>query len=257
MKQRVSPVETRQPNGTQVTGAAGSAAREPADNAKTATSAVRAAEVEPRRGDRWAKLVSDPVHAPEHLALAAVEIIGPRARQWAAAVSADYPSAGPAALARLAGRQFTRFGALASIFGAVSGSYAAIALLAGRALTDAELVLHLAAAHGLDPTDPRRAVDMLVITGVHETAAEAEAAIAAAGRDSQGVGSGDAVWRLSRLVIPQAATWTALRSINRAYPGTSLLAAFLSSTTAAQATAARATSYYRYTQLSQDSGRAV
>ncbi|MCO8275383.1 hypothetical protein M1L60_32850 [Actinoplanes sp. TRM 88003] len=220
---------------------------------------VRESQVETWGGDRWAKLVSDPVHAPEHLALAAVEIIGPRAQQWAAATSADYPTAGPAALARLAGRQFTRFGALTSVFGAVSGSYAAIALLAGRALTDAELVLHLAAAYGLDPTDPRRAVDLLVITGVHETAAEAEAALKAAARDTQGAPSGDAVWRLSRLVIPQAAAWTALRSINRAYPGASLLAAFLSSTTAAQATTARATSYYRkgQTQLSHDSGRAV
>ncbi|MCY1141421.1 hypothetical protein OWR29_25770 [Actinoplanes sp. Pm04-4] len=231
----------------------------PSDSAvEESLAPVRGAEVDRAAGDRWARLISDPAHAPEHLALAAVDVIGPRAREWAASTSAAYPTAGPAALARLAGRQFTRFGALTSVFGAVSGSYAAIALLAGRALTDAELVLHLAAAHGLDPTDPRRAVDLLVITGVHETAEEAEAAVSAAAQETHATPNGDAVWRLSRLVVPQAAAWTALRSINRAYPGTSLLAALLTSTTAAQATTARATSYYRrQTQLSHDSGRAV
>ncbi|WP_250031732.1 hypothetical protein [Paractinoplanes maris] len=195
--------------------------------------------------DRWAKLISDPAHAPELLALAAVETIGPRAREWAAATSAAYPTATPQALGRLAARQFGRFGAVASVFGAVAGSYAALALVATRALTDAELILHLAAAHGIDPTDPRRAIDLLVITRVHETAAEAEAALAAVRGDLPADGSGDALWRLGRMIAPQVVAWTALRSLNRAYPGASLLAAVLTSATAAQGTAARATTYYR------------
>ncbi|WP_250000308.1 hypothetical protein [Actinoplanes sp. M2I2] len=185
------------------------------------------------------------MYTPELLALAAVETIGPRAREWAATTSSAYPAATPHALARLATRQFGRFGAVASVFGAVAGSYAALALVATRALTDAELILHLAAAHGIDPTDPRRAVDLLVVTRVHESAGEAEAALAAARDDQPGGGGGDALARLGRLIAPQVAAWAALRSVNRAYPGTSLLAAVLDSATAVQTTAARATTYYR------------
>ena len=195
--------------------------------------------------DRWAKLLADPVHTPELLALAAVESIGPRARDWASSTRSAYPAATPDALARLATRQFTRFGTLASVFGAVAGSYASIALLTTRTLTDAELILHVAAAHGLDPTDPERAADLLVITGVHESADDAESALTAMKDEPTASGLGDAVWRVGRLVFSRTGGWTALRLINRVYPGTSLLGAVLTSTTTAQATAARAISYYR------------
>ncbi|MBL7262071.1 hypothetical protein [Paractinoplanes lichenicola] len=196
--------------------------------------------------DRWAKLLADPVHTPELLALAAVATIGPRARAWAAATSSAYPAATPGALARLATRQFTRFGALTSFFGALAGSYASIALVSTRSLTDAELVLHLAAAHGLDPTDPRRAVDLLVITQVHETVADAEEALATTlGAEPTASGLGDAVWRLGRIFVQRSGSWTVLRAINRYFPGASLLGAVLTSAADAQATAARAVAHFK------------
>ncbi|MBU2663442.1 hypothetical protein KOI35_07990 [Actinoplanes bogorensis] len=205
--------------------------------------AVEVAEPTPKpQPDRWAKLLADPVHTPELLALAAVETIGPRAREWAATTRATYPTATPAALARLATRQFTQFSAYASVFGALAGSYASIALVATRTLTDAELVLHLAAAYGEDPTDPRRAVDLLVISQVHETAADAEAALATIPDDSS---LGEALWRLGRLYVSRTGSWTALRAVNRYFPGVSLLGAVLTSAGTAQTTAARANSYYR------------
>jgi hypothetical protein len=208
----------------------------------------------PRRDtDRWAKLLADPAHTPELLALAAVQTIGPRARHWAATTTSAYPTATPTGLARLATRQFTRFGALTSVFGAVAGSYAALALAATRTLTEAELILHLAAAHGLDPTHPDRAVDLLVISGVHETAADAKEALAAIdGPEPTASGLGDAVWRVGRLIASRTGGWTILRAINHYYPGAGLLGAVLTSVADAQATAARANRYY--SQLSHELG---
>jgi hypothetical protein len=43
----------------------------------------------------------------------------------------------------------------------------------------AELILHLAAAHGLDPTAPERAAELLYLQGVHESADEAQSAVEA------------------------------------------------------------------------------
>ncbi|MEU4244929.1 hypothetical protein [Actinoplanes sp. NPDC026619] len=199
------------------------------------------------RTDPWAKLVADPGHAPELLAIAAVEAFGPRAREWVNRTREAYPAAGDRAIARLAKQQFTRFGGLGSVFGAVAGSYAPITLLGTAAVTHAELVLHLAAAYGLDPTDPERAVDLLVVTRVHPTRTDAETALAAARRPAYDDGGGlsDAVWRFGRLLAAQTGGWAALRLASRFFPGASLLAAVLTSTASAQSVAARAEAYYK------------
>ncbi|MFI5893113.1 hypothetical protein ACIA5D_23685 [Actinoplanes sp. NPDC051513] len=200
----------------------------------------------PQKTHPWSKLIANPGHAPELLALAAVQTFGPKARSWAARTRDSYPTASDRALARLAKQQFTRFGGLGSIFGAVAGSYAPITLLGSAAITHAELILHLAAAYGLDPTDPQRAVDLLVITRAHATKSDAEAALAAAARPAyENGGLSDAVWRLGRKVAAQTGGWAALRLANRYFPGTSLLAAVLTSTASAQTVAARAEAYYR------------
>ena len=213
------------------------------------------------RTEPWAKIIADPGHAPELLALAAVEIFGPRAHSWATRTRDSYPNAGDRALARLATRQFTRFGGLGSIFGAVAGSYAPITLLGTAAVTQAELVLHIAAAYGLDPTAPERAADLLVITRVHPTHQDAEAALESAKRPAyEDGGLTGAAWRLGRMLAAQTGGWTALRLANRFFPGTSLLAAVLTSTASAQSVAARADAYYRkmtQTQVSQDAGSSV
>src|SRR5206468_3563632 len=88
-----------------------------------------------RYTEAWAKLVADPGHTPELLALAAVQTLGPRARDWARRTRDAYPAATGTGLARLATAQFTRFGNLGSVFGAVAGSYASVALLGAAALT--------------------------------------------------------------------------------------------------------------------------
>ncbi|MFI5936253.1 hypothetical protein [Actinoplanes sp. NPDC051494] len=194
----------------------------------------------------WARLLADPGHSPELLALAAVQTLGPRASVWAQQVREAYPAATSDAVARLAVRQFTRFGSVSGVFAAVAGSYAPVALVGASALTHAELSLHVAAAYGLDPADEARAVDLLVLSRVHPSREDAVAALTAAKEFSyESTGLTDAAWRLGRMITSQAGVWAALRVVNRFFPGTSLLAATLSSRAAARTSAARATLYYR------------
>ncbi len=198
------------------------------------------------RRETWAALVADPGHLPELLALAATQTIGPRAKQWAGRTRAAYPGADPDALARLAVSQFTRFGSVSSIFAAVAGSYAPVALLGTAAFTHAELALHVAAAYGLDPTDRERAVDLLVLTRVHPVRDEAVAALAEAEQHCyENTGLTDSTRRLGRMVAVQAGGWAAVRVVNRFLPGTSLLVATLTSRGATRTMAARATAHYR------------
>lgn len=200
----------------------------------------------PERTDAWARLIADPGHSPELLALAAVQTLGPQAQEWAERMRDAYPNATPDGIARLASQQFVRFGTVSSVFAAVAGSYAPLTLLGTAALAHAELSLHVAAAYGLDPTDPARAVDLLLLTRVHPSREDAEAALAASREHSyEGAGVTDAAWRLGRMVAVQAGGWMALRAANRFFPGTSLLAAVLTSRAAAQTVAARANLFYR------------
>ena len=233
---------------------------EPAAQIERATHVVDAARhVEPSPptpADVWAAVLANPAHVPELLALAAVHTTGPRASAWAATARSTYPTATDSALARLAIRQFTRMSTLGSVVGALAGSYAPVALVSTAAITHAQLILHVAAAYGLDPADPRRAIDLLVLTGVHASRAEAEAALAAA-REPSGEEGGlnEAVRRLGRMVAPPSAGWVVARLVNRYFPGTSLLAAMLAGTASAATVAARANAYF--SQLSSESGRTV
>ena len=199
-----------------------------------------------RYTEAWAKLVADPGHAPELLALAAVQTVGPRASEWARRIRESYPGATDAGLARLAAAQFTRFGSVGSLFAAVAGSYASIALLGAAALTQAELILHLAAAYGLDPADEERAVDLLVLTRVHPDRATAEAAIARAKQPAYEEGGlTAAAGRLGRVIVTRTGGWTGVRLASRFFPGASLVAATLTMHAATETVAHRANAYYR------------
>ena len=225
------------------------AAIEPAPAAPIPAATVGPGKRGPRHHytEAWAKLVADPGHTPELLALAAVQTVGPRARDWVRRTREAYPGATDAGLARLAAAQFTRFGSLGSLFAAVAGSYASIALLGAAALTHAELILHLAAAYGLDPTDEERAVDLLMLTRVHPDRAAAEAAIASAKQPAYEEGGVTrAAGRLGRMIAAQTGGWTAVRLANRFFPGASLLAAALTMRAATETVAHRANAYYSH-----------
>jgi hypothetical protein len=135
-------------------------------------------------GSLWARMKADPQYAPEHLALEAVRRLGPEAQRWVERTRAGRPGITPDALADLAVRRFTN---LARLSGAVSGATGlpgAVIDVGVLAWTQARMVLHIAAAYGLDPTAQERATDLLVLQRVHKVAETARLALGvAAGRE--------------------------------------------------------------------------
>ncbi|AEV89124.1 Polycystic kidney disease protein 1-like 3 [Actinoplanes sp. SE50] len=160
--------------------------------------------------DLWPRLVAEPRDAARILAEAAVQTLGPRAAAWAARTRAAYPAATPQGLARLATAQSVRAAERRGILSALSGTYAPIALVASAALTHADLVLHVAAAYGVDPTDPERAAELVVLLPSYRG----------------------------------GAAWAALRLADRAFPGASMLGAVLGGRNTAEAVAVRAERRY-------------
>ena len=135
-------------------------------------------------GSLWDRMRTDPQYAPEHLALEAIRRLGPEARDWAARARAEQPEITSDELAHLAIKRFTN---LARLSGAVSGATGlpgAVVDVGVLAWTQARMVLHIAAAYGLDPTAPERAADLLVLQRVHKVAETARLALGvAAGRE--------------------------------------------------------------------------
>jgi len=192
-----------------------------------------------------ARLLRKPGYAPELLALAAVETLGPGARDWVHQMSTAYPAATPGGLSRLATQRFVR---IATAGGAVSGATGLVTPLAGLATvawSQAGLVLYLAAAYGQDPRQSERAVDLLVLTRVHADEESASDALAAA----SGPAEADQSWlaaahRLSTVTAGSGGLLSA-RLASRWLPGAALLAAAVGGSAGMQRLAARAISHYR------------
>ncbi|MER7419036.1 hypothetical protein ABT346_20005 [Micromonospora peucetia] len=197
-----------------------------------------------------ARVLEHPAFAPELLALAAVETIGPRARDWAQRLRDAYPDAGADGLARLATRRFVRQAGAGGATAALAGLFAPVAELAAVLWAQANLVLHLAAAYGRDPADPERAVELLVLTRVHPDAESARVALAAARSAGEPGAAGwpraaEAAWRLAAPLVAQAGGWLALRLASRLLPGLAVLVAAAGDAAAAERLAARAITAYR------------
>ncbi|MGN9775227.1 hypothetical protein ACTMS0_05535 [Micromonospora sp. H33] len=196
------------------------------------------------------RVFDHPGYAPELLALAAVESIGPRARDWADRLRSAYPKATGDGLARLATRRYVRRAGAGGAAAALAGVFAPVAELGAVLWTQASLVLHLAAAYDRDPAHPDRAVELLVLTQVHPDADSARAALQAA-RAADGPGEApwpravEAAWRLAAPLAAQAGGWLALRLASRLLPGAAALAAATGDAAATERLAARAVAAYR------------
>ncbi|WP_229399268.1 EcsC family protein [Micromonospora okii] len=193
-----------------------------------------------------ARVLDQPGFAPELLALAAVRTLGPDAREWARRHRAAYPEATADGLARLATRRYVRLARAGGATAALAGAFAPVAELAAALWAQAGLVLHLAAAYGRDPADPERAVELLVLTGVHPDQADARAALAAA---EAAAGAVDQPWPrvvegARRLAAPLGA-WLGVRWAARLVPGAAVLAGAAGGSAAAERLAARAVATYR------------
>ncbi|MEU7763269.1 hypothetical protein [Micromonospora aurantiaca (nom. illeg.)] len=196
------------------------------------------------------QLRDHPGFAPELLALAAVDALGPRASAWVEQVRRAYPEADADGVARLATRRFVRMAGTGGALAAGAGLFAPVAELAAVLWTQANLVLHLAAAYGRDPAHPDRAAELLVLTLVHPDDGTARAALAAArAADAPAEGPwgrvAEAAWRLATPVAAQAGGWLGLRLAARLLPGAAALAAATGGTATAERLAARAVARYR------------
>ena len=134
------------------------------------------------REPAWADVVAEPGRAPERLAAAAVRQLGPEAAHWVAAAKERYPRATPDGLARLASRQFTKVARREGLANGAAGLLGSLAATGALARTHARLVLHIAAAYGLDPRAPERARDLVALMRIPRRSEPALAAVADSGR---------------------------------------------------------------------------
>jgi hypothetical protein len=135
-------------------------------------------------GSLWTRMKADPQYAPEHLALEAVNRLGPEAAQWAGRVREEQPGITADALAQIAIRRFTNHARLSGAVSGATGLPGAVVDVGVLAWTQARMVLHIAAAYGQDPTVQERATDLLVLQRVHKVAETARVALGvAAGRE--------------------------------------------------------------------------
>jgi EcsC family protein len=110
----------------------------------------------------WERLRTDPLRAPEHVALAASERHAPAAAAWVEERKRMYAHS-PTELAQMAKR---RHASLARFGGAATGVGGFVTLLpdlAAAAWIQSRLVFFIAAAYGYDPYDPMRPAELLVI----------------------------------------------------------------------------------------------
>jgi EcsC protein family len=110
----------------------------------------------------WDRLRTDPLRAPEHIALAASERHAPAAAAWVEERKRMYAHS-PSELAQMAKRRhasLARFGGAAT---GVGGIVTMLPDLAAAAWIQSRLVFFIAAAYGYDPHDPMRPAELLVI----------------------------------------------------------------------------------------------
>jgi hypothetical protein len=215
----------------------------PEPPAATSVPATRPAQVvEPI----WPAIKTRPGDAPELLALAAVHRFGGEARADASWLRETYPTATADGLARLSAQRFVR---QARIQGAVAGLVGPLALLAesvGLVVTHARLVLHMAAAYGVDPADAARAADLLVLQGFHPDLRSAEAALERARRPSdEMVPARQLAGTIARAAGRSLVKVVVARRASRLVPGAGALVAALLDGRDAERLAIRAARHYR------------
>jgi hypothetical protein len=135
----------------------------------------------------WEKMRADPQFAPEHLSVEAVRRIGPQAAAWVDYIRRGQPNLTAEQIAQIAMKKFTNIAGLSGAVSGAAGLPGAVVDFGVLAWTQARMVLHIAAAYGLDPTHNDRATDLLVLQRVHKMAQTARAALGVAqGRETIG-----------------------------------------------------------------------
>jgi hypothetical protein len=130
---------------------------------------------QPPRG-LFERLRSDPLRAPELIALAASERHAPAAAQWADKRRRVYGT-DPATLGQMAKRRHAQLARLEGAATGVGGFVTLVPDLVGLAWIQSRLVFFIAAAYGFDPRDPMRPAELLVLTGLYPDPQSARAGL--------------------------------------------------------------------------------
>jgi hypothetical protein len=196
----------------------------------------------------------DPQYAPEHLALEAVRRLGPEAQRWADRTRALQPDLTGEALAQMAVRRFLNHARLSGAVSGAAGLPGAVVDVGVLAWTQARMVLHMAAAYGIDPNDPERATDLLVLQRVHKVAESARLALGvAAGRERASrlfAGSADrpltgVILKLGVKLAQMAGVRAAKRTFAKVVPGAGLVLGTWANSAATKDLASRTRDHYR------------
>lgn len=202
----------------------------------------------------WDRMRDDPQYAPEHLALEAVRRLGPEAAQWAEQERAQRPDVPADELAEQAVRKFVNHARLSGAVSGAAGLPGAVIDVGVLAWTQARLVLHVAAAYGVDPVHPDRATDLLVLQRVHKVAESARLALGvAAGRERAGALFGMGGERpLGRVMLQlgvrlarMAGVRAAKRMFAKVIPGAAIILGTWANSSATKDLADRARALYR------------
>jgi hypothetical protein len=205
-------------------------------------------------GSLWARMKADPQYAPEHLALEAVRRLGPEARRWADRARATQPDATADALAQVAVKRFTQHARLSGAVSGAAGLPGAVVDVGVLAWTQSRMVLHVAAAYGVDPTHPDRATDLLVLQRVHKVAETARLALGvAAGRERANrlfAGAGDrplsgVMVKLGVKLAQMAGIKAAKTMFAKVIPGAGIVLGSWANSSATKDLARRAREHYR------------
>jgi hypothetical protein len=123
-----------------------------------------------------ARLRTDPLRTPEHIALAAAEQFGPPAARWAEQAHRN-GRYNPHTLGEMARK---RHSTLAGMTGAATGFGGIVTMvpdLVSLAWLQARMVFYVAGALGWDPNDPMRPAELLALTDLYSNPAGARAAL--------------------------------------------------------------------------------
>jgi uncharacterized protein (DUF697 family) len=138
----------------------------------------------------WKQLRAEPTHAPQHLALAAIDRWGQQARDYAKNVRREYPDATSRELAEVVR---VRHAMLARMEGAAAGVPGSIAPLMGSAAAllpdlaalawiQSRMVVHIAAVYGHNTNNRDTAAELLVLQGIYNTTEAARVALTEASK---------------------------------------------------------------------------
>jgi hypothetical protein len=208
--------------------------------------ATRDERTEPPPRGLFERLRADPAHAPELIALAASERHAPTADAWARRERRIHGTAARE-LAQQAKRRHASFARLEGAATGVGGAFTLVPDLVGLAWIQSRMVFFIAAAHGLDPHDPLRPAELLVLTGLYATPAQARAALDGTGTSIAEAYAGSRAARDEALVarlLRMVGKRTGKRLAGRLIPGFAVAFNALANERDTRALADRAIEYY-------------